>query len=140
MKLEKLFYFPLLHKAALKKIRKVKTGFGDVATLHFQNYSGCDALVAERPVLSPELHSGSTPTWEVLGAAGGPGRPRWTEPTAPGGPLTGAHLAGGSTDGRCSKRSAPLTTLKRPRESRHLTPPLPARGGEDTPLPLCLGL
>lgn len=58
MKLEKLYYFPLLHKASLrekKKTQKVKNEFSDVATLHFQNYSGCDTLTAKSPWFQPTV-------------------------------------------------------------------------------------
>lgn len=55
MKLEKLFYFPLPHKASLEKKEKVKNDFSTVATLHFQNYNSCDAHVAKSPFSAQSL-------------------------------------------------------------------------------------
>lgn len=51
MKLEKLYYFPLLRETSLKKKKqRVEKEFSDVATLHFRSYSGGRARVAGRPV------------------------------------------------------------------------------------------
>lgn len=72
MELERRPHFPPPHEASLKKVRKVKQGFSDVATLHFQSYRGCDSP-AERHLLSPGATRGRMDTQPAI-----PARP-WAE-------------------------------------------------------------
>lgn len=119
MKLEKLYSFPLLHKASLKKNEKVKKGFSDIATLHFQNYSGCDTPLAKSPCSYPQPLRGGP--WSAGGAGGGHQwvRPRWTRQAVRRGR---PNCEGASIYSRLSKR-LPLLKFKSPHEGHHLTLP-----------------
>ena len=125
MKLEKLFYFPLLHRASLekkKKKKKAEKDFSDVATLHFQNYSSCDALVAKSLFSAQSLMEAAPPEGGGQGLLVDQMRPRRghrgrrTWETADPGPPVGR---------RTCQEAAPSQETKHPHGNHRLMFPAP---------------